>query len=150
MTMNERGAYTRDVNSDKFDYVLPWDAKSIAGCVCDDGYFGSDCSSKMCPDGDDPLTTGQVYEKQIIKCMGTPELVPGYKEDKNGAVTTDMYSGYLTLMYKGHYSGNISPGAGPSDVKKALEIIPGIGTVKVEFSTGATTLCAESYSNAAR
>ena len=30
-------------------------------CECDEGFFGSDCSLKMCPKGDDPLTINQEY-----------------------------------------------------------------------------------------
>jgi hypothetical protein len=37
-----------------------WDAKKIQGCVCDPKYSGFDCSEQICPNGDDPLTQGQV------------------------------------------------------------------------------------------
>jgi hypothetical protein len=33
-----------------------WDATRIQACVCDAGYFGTDCSARRCPSGDDPLT----------------------------------------------------------------------------------------------
>jgi len=32
-----------------------WDAWKIQGCQCDPGYEGSDCSSRICPSGNDPL-----------------------------------------------------------------------------------------------
>ena len=37
-----------------------WDAHKIQQCTCDPGWEGTSCSSRMCPKGDDPLTTGQV------------------------------------------------------------------------------------------
>merc|ERR1712159_780445 len=40
-----------------------WDANKVAGCVCDDGFSGHDCSSKKCPVGADPLdVTGEDME----------------------------------------------------------------------------------------
>lgn len=33
-----------------------WDAKRIQACVCDGGYFGPDCSLRLCARGDDPQT----------------------------------------------------------------------------------------------
>ena len=33
-----------------------WDASRIQACQCDAGFFGTDCSQRMCPTGDDPLT----------------------------------------------------------------------------------------------
>ena len=37
-----------------------WDAESTNFCVCDPGFVGSDCASRICPKGDDPMTTSQV------------------------------------------------------------------------------------------
>ena len=33
-----------------------WDAGKIQGCMCDGGWTGVDCSERICPEGDDPLT----------------------------------------------------------------------------------------------
>ena len=40
----------------------------IYGCACDEGYTGHDCSIRLCPTGDDPMTSGQVDEVQIVSC----------------------------------------------------------------------------------
>lgn len=32
-----------------------WDANKVAGCICDDGFSGHDCSLRNCPGGHDPL-----------------------------------------------------------------------------------------------
>jgi len=45
-----------------------WDANMIRACVCDSGYAGNDCLSRVCPYGDDPLTTAhQIDETQIVE-----------------------------------------------------------------------------------
>lgn len=36
---------------------IDWEEDHITACVCDPGFFGSDCSLRMCPFGDDPVTT---------------------------------------------------------------------------------------------
>lgn len=38
------------------DSTLSWDETSLQTCVCDGGWFGSDCSLRKCPFGDDPVT----------------------------------------------------------------------------------------------
>ena len=35
-----------------------WDKDFIHGCVCEWGWGGNDCTYRLCPKGDDPLTTG--------------------------------------------------------------------------------------------
>jgi len=48
-----------------------WDAGKIQGCKCDLGYQGSDCSSRVVPKGDDPLTTVKSsHMKQVIHLKG--------------------------------------------------------------------------------
>ena len=36
-----------------------WEADMVMTCICDWGYTGGDCSLRMCPKGDDPVTTLQ-------------------------------------------------------------------------------------------
>jgi hypothetical protein len=49
------GSYFTSGVSDTFDYNL-WDADKNQACVCDPGFFGTDCSMRDCPRGNDPLT----------------------------------------------------------------------------------------------
>jgi len=53
-----------------------WDKRSIFLCVCDAEYIGSDCSKRMCPKGDDPLTVNQNYRsiKVVVSETGYYDL----------------------------------------------------------------------------
>ena len=44
-----------------------WDAEMMRGCDCASEYAGHDCSLFTCPVGDDPMTTGQINEVQMVK-----------------------------------------------------------------------------------
>lgn len=52
-----------------FRYDDVWDAKMILGCECDDNYSGANCGLKKCPVGDDPLTSQQANEVQLVQCL---------------------------------------------------------------------------------
>ena len=62
----------------QYYYTAVWDAEMIYGCHCDREFHGYDCSLRICPNGDDPLTTGQVNEKQTITCQGFHSFQIGY------------------------------------------------------------------------
>ncbi|ETV88589.1 hypothetical protein H257_00141 [Aphanomyces astaci] len=47
------------------DYTS-WDREKIQGCRCDPGWEGHSCNRRVCPQGDDPLTTGQYDMQQGI------------------------------------------------------------------------------------
>ena len=47
----------------------------IHGCECYcAGYSGHDCSVRLCPTGDDPMTTGQLDEVQSVSCVASGVL----------------------------------------------------------------------------
>ena len=60
--------FTRNSENLVYTYDDVWDADMIWGCICGDGFFGEQCSSKFCPVGDDPRTgtvlTGFQYNEQ--------------------------------------------------------------------------------------
>jgi len=55
-----RCLYNDEIHSDYNSYVdfnsQHWDGHMTRQCVCDGGWEGFDCSERMCPHGDDPLT----------------------------------------------------------------------------------------------
>lgn len=91
-----------------------WDAFRIFGCLCDAEYEGYDCSLFTCPYGDDPDTTGQSDEQQILSC------------------TDADLAGNIVLTFRQHSTTTISPTATVADVKSALEALDSIGTVSVD------------------
>ena len=106
-----------------YPYTQPWDADMIYGCHCDEGYTGHDCSVRLCPTGDDPMTTGQIDEVQSVSCQGT---------------------GTFTLTYKGKTTSHVEATATNADVQNALNALTTIGSVTVSYPTGKTQACATS------
>lgn len=126
-SMNKLATQTRDEDSNSFTYdtehasVGVWDANKIYGCKCDPLYGGYDCSERTCATGDDPLTTGEVNEIQLIKCIAT--------------------EGNFYLYYKGYPSKIIAHDATEETVKAALEDIPALTEVAVTFSVPGASAC---------
>jgi len=95
-----------------------WDARKVFGCMCDKGYTGYDCSQRLCPFGDDPITPG-VNEIQNVTCKGT--------------------SGSFTLTFRSMTTSPISWSASPVAVKAALEALTTIERVNVTSKN--STVC---------
>ncbi|KAF4141272.1 hypothetical protein GN958_ATG09537 [Phytophthora infestans] len=107
-------------------YDSAWDVDMMYGCKCSKGYHGYDCSLKSCPRGDDPMTTGQKNEVQIVQCTG------------NG--------GSYFLFLKGQ-SAEIPFNTKLEDFKKILPTIKTLPMVKVTFGGTATTVCSSGTAN---
>lgn len=112
-----------------YGYTNPWDADMIYGCECDKGYAGHDCSVRLCPTGDDPMTTGQLDEVQSVSCLSS------------GA------SGYFTLTYKGQTTAHIDVDAENSVVQSALIALTTVTDATVSYPTGKTKACEGSPNN---
>mmetsp|Transcript_7743 Transcript_7743/g.16156 ORF Transcript_7743/g.16156 Transcript_7743/m.16156 type:complete len:798 (+) Transcript_7743:173-2566(+) len=130
VSMKDLASQTLSDNSVEYAYSTTWDAEKIYGCICDEDHSGYDCSLMDCPDGDDPLTTGQVNEVQLMKCSSDPTL-----------------SGTFALYFAGEVSTTISVDASASALESAIEAIKGVGDVTVSFSTGSSTVCSTTDTN---
>lgn len=126
-------AQLADINGDNafFTYgAVPnnpytWDATMSKGCFCDEGYEGYDCSLGSCPTGDDPLTTFQADERQLIKCTSSTGL------------------GSLVFTFRQQSGIQIGAQTTLEDVQSMLENIPTVGKVIVENldSSNPDSLC---------
>ncbi|KAL8000405.1 hypothetical protein Plhal703r1_c22g0094891 [Plasmopara halstedii] len=120
--------------------VHAWDQEKIMGCVCDANYEGHDCSRRMCPKGDDPLTPNQYDMVQAIifdKPGGNGYLT--YYDPYGNAYTTEK------ITFGG--SGSTFDDATTClNIQKALRRLPNnvLNTVSVEavgrFTRGGTQI----------
>jgi len=83
-----------------------WDAKKSRMCKCDGYWSGPDCSERMCPRGNDPLTTmtedkigGNTAEVQEVQ---TISIVPQLKNNADGSYVG--LGGDFTLSYTDAYN----------------------------------------------
>lgn len=82
-----------------------WDKDSSAVCNCDSGFFGPDCSLKMCPKSDDPVSLNSLW-RQIRLSVST---------------TSAPFTGVMRVMFFGRSSYiNI---ANPSDLNCAQSLV---------------------------
>ncbi|KAF1329562.1 Transmembrane protein, partial [Globisporangium splendens] len=106
----------------RFDYGVDpnsaqtCDRDSVLGCKCDSGYEGYNCSQRSCPRGDDPATTGQVDEIQLLKCIAT--------------------GGTFQLLYRTSFSADIPFDATPSTLRDILIASLNFEDVVVKYSVG--------------
>jgi hypothetical protein len=97
-----------------------WDSTKIYGCKCDEGYEGYDCSHKVCPKGDDPLTVDQVNEVQLLM-VSLPTDVTATSND------------WFTLLFQGWTTERIYASDSESTVKQRIEALHSIREVSVTF-----------------
>lgn len=102
-------------------YTSSWDSEMMFGCVCTSGYTGPDCSLRLCPTGDDPLTTGQSDEVQHLTCSAT--------------------GGTFTLSFRGETTTPIEFDASNADISAALLSLSTIHGISIEFSQTADPPC---------
>lgn len=116
-----------------FVYDTPWDADMTQGCTCDAGFTGVHCEQRVCPTGDDPLSTGQVNEVQLLRCDIDP-ADPAYQGKQ------------FTLNFLGAVTRPFGVGLAIGDLRVLLEELPTIRVVSVAYSSG-STFCDASYAS---
>jgi len=110
-----------------FQPYTAWDGEMLQSCRCEtphngQGAYGHDCQFFRCNSGDDPLTTGQRNEVQLIQCnAGTGSF--GLRFPSGIKVTPQIPATADTAF-----------------IKKAIEGL-GVREVKVAFTAGATQAC---------
>lgn len=93
-----------------------WDGLKIFGCYCDSQYTGYDCSRMTCPTGDDPETTEQYDERQVITC------------------TDADATGTLSFKFREQTTvATISAAATTAQVKASLETLSTLLEVQVDI-----------------
>merc|ERR1711871_804655 len=73
-----------------------WDANKVAGCVCDDGFSGHDCSSKKCPVGVDPLDVTGEDKENSHSLTSTTNPSTYTKRTERQMLTMDSSAGALS------------------------------------------------------
>ena len=98
-----------------------WDAVKMTACVCDYGYIGPSCSMRMCPKGDDPMSTFTGY--------------------RSLSITTSASSGTLAGKFKLTFNGEYitfpadAASFSPEQCKYAFESMPTFESVSCERGT---------------
>ncbi|CAM9607255.1 unnamed protein product, partial [Sphacelaria rigidula] len=126
-TMSKFAEEARSDESVQYSYDEVWDSDKLHTCVCDTGYHGFDCSLRECPRGDDPLTSGQVNEVQLVVCQAT--------------------AGSFVLYYEGYASRTLLYDSDEEDVESALHSISILQGVDVTFSIPSSGACNTSAIN---
>merc|ERR1719487_805714 len=142
---------TRTANTEQYHGFLYdlWDAQKIQGCKCDLGYDGPDCSHRISPKGDDPLTT--------VKSATTRQAFQlGDSGSADTAASYDTADAEFILIYHDPYSGvwrtDGIEGASSDDmvasnVQAALRALPNqvLDGVVVTGGLHSTTGCERAY-----
>ena len=123
-----------------------WDSKKARGCKCDPYYSGPDCSVRMCPKGNDPLTKTTALSAQSrnyyadIKDLGVAELEkpeiqsvfvtpPERHDNKYTAI-----GGHFTLTYTDMYGQSWT--TRPIRVKTRVQTQATISSGIIKSNTG--------------
>jgi hypothetical protein len=112
-------------------YETPWEADRFNGCLCDEGYTGYDCSVRNCPVGDDPLTSSQLNDVQLLECYAD--------------------FGTFTLSYGRETTVPISVDASVTDVTKTINALSSLHgqqpKVSVSWTAGVDRACISTGNN---
>lgn len=121
-----------------------WDKEKTMRCTCDRGYEGADCSLRICPHGDDVLTTCSAdsnYDVQVITFEDVGGQLEASLQDSDIDVNVPLY---YTLTFEDHFGGqyktrpislNNVDNQNANDAQKALESLPNSAIPSVQISS---------------
>ncbi|KAJ8600357.1 hypothetical protein CTAYLR_000687 [Chrysophaeum taylorii] len=92
LSMYDLARWEYNDKSEQFSYDDVWDAHKIHGCLCGAEYEGPGCARRKCPKGDDPLTSGQSNEIQLVSCAGEGSFKLRFRGFETGEITHTMYA----------------------------------------------------------
>lgn len=129
-------AQESDIYTEGKTYTRVWDAEKMYGCVCDEGYRGYDCSLRDCPVGDDPLTTGQFNEVQLLVCTATSgsftltfyKQGPPFRPRTTRAIPYTASQGDLVLFFADIAEVSVTYSSGTQAC-----VADGSNVIKIEF-----------------
>lgn len=111
-----------------------WDAYKTMRCVCDRGYTGYDCSERLCPHGDDILTTclDAVSDIQTVVLQFTNDI--DTYEEKSKFFSLTFKDGYNGVYDTPPISVMADPAMTAALTQTALESLPNHALPSVQVS----------------
>eukprot|EP01031_Cornospumella_fuschlensis_P037103 gene37103-45037_t len=76
--MNEAYSQLSSLTPSVQSYQL-WGANQTTLCSCHIGFSGADCSYRLCPKGDDPLTPSTAYFTMQLKAFASPKATGNFR-----------------------------------------------------------------------
>merc|ERR1712072_53835 len=73
-----------------------WDANKVAGCICDDGFSGHDCSLRSCAGGHDPLDVQGEDKIDTNSATGTTNPSTFTKQNERQMLSMDSTHGAVS------------------------------------------------------
>jgi EGF-like domain len=132
-----------------------WDADSAQSCICDAGYGGSDCSQRLCPRNDDPLTSGSrscggkqcSYEVQSVTFMDAASTL--YRITFTDGMNASHHA-HIRLDIAGTPNGWVNPALSNAEqpatgtiaalLRDSLRSLPFGGLSKIEVTAAANAV----------
>jgi len=143
MTIDQQVAENNAKTGSTTKYNL-WDHDMARRCVCDPGFTGIDCTKRVCPTGDDPLTKSfQTNDVQFVDIYSTVDT--GADISVSGALGGTFTLSFKTLTGDSYtttpitvqrYDGTANADKVATDAKAALEALPNSVVPSVDVTAG--------------